>query len=82
MKDRNWTELTQVEWLLEMQIARFAELISAERKREIPDQEKINTWLKAQASADDLHNQVSLMSKEKVAELLEHLKIKKDEGGF
>ena len=82
MKDRNWTELTQVEWLLEMQIARFAELISAERKQEIPDKEKIDTWLKAQASADDLHNQVSFMSTEKVAELLEHLKIKKDEGGF
>jgi hypothetical protein len=65
-----------------MKIARFAELISAEKKREMPDQGKIDAWLKAQAGADDLHNQVSLMSTEKVADLLENLKIEKDETGF
>lgn len=82
MKDRNWTEFTQAEWLLEMKIARFAELISAEKTREIPDQGKIDVWLKKQAAADDLHDQVSLMSREKVADLLANLKLEKDETGF
>lgn len=82
MKDRNWTELTQAEWLLEMKIARFAELMSAEKKREMPDQGKIDVWEKLQADADDLHDQVSMMSREDVAELLKNLTQQKIETGF
>ena len=82
MKDRNWTEFTQAEWLLEMRIARYAELVSMETKLEKPDQEKVNEWLKNQAAAADMLDQVSFLNAEKVTELLDKLKDEKDETGI
>lgn len=74
MINRNWQEYDQAEWLLSMAVGKYAALIGAERSMPVPDQGKIDDWLEKQAAAADLLDDLDLLEREKVSEVLAKLK--------
>ena len=74
MIDRNWQEYDQAEWLLYMQVGQYAALIGAERTMPAPDQGKIDGWLRKQAAAADLLDNLDLFDKGMVSQVLAKLK--------